>query len=142
MKDLLKLALQVLKNIFGFATQSSENKGAKIPLQEESILSESYKDAVSDSLRVDHKKDKHLRTERKIVYEFDERTDFLNSLANEKQINIYFGTKEQVLEDVKTDPARVISGSRKIGEQKDLLRKIERSEQSWFIVAVHPLTVH
>lgn len=136
---MIQAILNIILRALGLSESIADNKGKKIPFQEVSIKSEASKDAVSDSLRVDHKKDRHLRNERKIVYEFGSYEDYLQGQGVN---DIYKGTREQVLEWVRTDPARAIRGTRVFWEQHDILKTIEKSDAGWFIVAVHPVTVH
>lgn len=115
-------------------------KSAKVEYEKEAIKGKATTKVVEEKIKQDKKKDKHLRDERKILYEFHTKDTY--EAAEVRTKIIYRGSKDEVLKMVTTDPARAIKGTRNVGEQKDLRKQIRQSVKKYFIIAVHPLTVH
>lgn len=139
MKDWLSLALEAIKSIFGFAEQSSENKGQKIPFQEVAIREDANTDAVKELRKQDRIQDKDLLREPKILYHFDNVEDYLKSInLKDNERPLYHGEKAAILSEIKQDWARILTPR----QQRQFKRLVKKSGKEWFCIKIHPLTVH
>lgn len=141
MKTLLAF-LAALKELAGFGTQVSENKGAKIPMQEVAIREGADTDAIKELRKQDRIQDKQLLRTPKILYHYDSLDEYTKSMVlidNERPL--YYGDKEGILNDIKHDMAKILTNGLK-GQQRLFRRLVKESNKPYFIIKIHPLTVH
>lgn len=119
--------------------QASENKGAKIPMQEKAIREQADTRVIKHHKRQDRIQDKDLRKSPKILYYFDSIDEFQKSIqmtGNERAL--YYGDKNSILKEIKWDIAKILTR-----EQERLFRRlVGESDKPYFAIKIHPLTLH
>lgn len=134
--------IEAISKFFGLSEQLAENKGMKIPMQEAAIREQSDTKAIRELRKQDRIQDKQLLHTPKILYHYDNFDDYSAAIHMEDNLRpLYYGDKEGILKDIKQDWAKILTNGLK-GQQRLFRRLIKDSDKPYFIVKIHPLTIH
>lgn len=136
---MLQGIIEAIKNFFGFGEQLAENKGLKIPMQENAIREHADTRVIRQELRQDKILDRDLLKTEKILYFFDDQKEYRNSIEMKGNLRpLYNGNREDIIACIKNDMANILDRK----QQKKLRKMVVDSNKPFFVIKIHPLTIH
>lgn len=134
----MKTILNIILTLLGLGKQASENKGVRQEHQTGAIEEKGETIEVKQDHKQDKLKDREVRTEPKQLIEFSgtKEMDFLKQ-CQEKWV-LYCGDKQEILKRIQRDDGSVLTRE----QEKWLKRDVRNSNNKWFIIRIHPLTIH
>jgi len=138
MLELFKKLGGLLSGLLSFGEQIAENKSQKIPHQVEAIKEKAETKVERHEVKQDKIQDRKIRTEPKQLCEFnaDQETEFLKQSGGKWVL--YSGDRNEVLKRIKRDEGNVLTNE----QERQLRKDVKDSRCKWFIIRVHPLTIH
>ena len=138
MSLLLKFLPDFLIKLLGLGEQIAENKSQTIPMREDAIREKADTKVINEILKQDKKLDKELWREPKICYEFDDPVEFRKCWEDKSHVGLYYGNKEDILILINRDSANALHRK----QQKELRKQVKNSKGFFFVIKIHPLTIH
>lgn len=134
--------IEAISKFLGLSEQLAENKGQKIPMQEVAIREHADTRAIKELRKQDRIQDKQLLHTPKILYHYDNFDDYVIAISlKDNERPLYYGDKEGILKDIKQDLGKILTGGLK-GQQRLFRRLVKDSDKPYYVIKIHPLTVH
>jgi len=129
--------LLLLKTFFLTILKGLEIKEKK--LTPEVVAAKGKVTEVKAEVKVDKIKDRHQKKEPKDIFGFylPQEQELLD-IFREKERILYQGRKEDIIILIQKDPAKIL----KRNQTRYFKNIISRSDADYFIITLHPLTVH